>query len=83
MRIMTKNIAESLNNLLDILDNKCTDAGGEILITPDRLGVFREETDYLKERMALEPFQAVLLAVIIASHARDGARSTRLANASE
>ena len=70
MRIMTKNIAESLNNILDILDNKCTDAGGEILITPDRLGVFREETDYLKERMALEPFQAVLLAVIIASHAQ-------------
>ena len=66
---MTKNIAESLNNILDILDNKCTDAGGEILITPDRLGVFREETDYLKERIDIEPFQSVLFAVIIASHA--------------
>ena len=70
MYIMTKNIAESLNNILDILDNKCTDAGGEILITPDRLGVFREETDYLKERMGIEPFQAVLFAAIIASHAQ-------------
>lgn len=64
------NLAESLNNILDIIENKCTDAGGDIHIEPDRLGVFREETDYLKGRMGIEPFQAVLFAVIIASHAQ-------------
>ena len=66
---MIKNIAESLNNILDIIANKCTDAGGDIHIDPQRLDRFAEETDYLKERMGLEPFQAILFAAIILSHA--------------
>ena len=62
------NIAESLNNILDIIENKCTDAAGDIHINPDNLEVFSRETDYLKGRMGLEPFQAVVFAAIIASH---------------
>lgn len=64
---MTKNLAESFNNILDIIDNNCTDAGGHVHIEPDHLGVFGEETAYLKERVGLEPFQAVIFAVIILS----------------
>ena len=66
---MKMNIAESLNNILDIIENKCTDAAGDIHINPDNLEVFSLETDYLKGRMGLEPFQAVVFAAIIASHA--------------
>ena len=66
---MRKNLAESLNNVLQIIEGRCTDAGGDIHINPDNLEPFSEETAYLKERMGLEPFQAVLLAVIIQTHA--------------
>ena len=62
---MNKNLAESLNNILDIITDKCTDAEGDVHVVPNHLGVFKEETDYLKERLGLEPFQAVLFALII------------------
>ena len=62
---MNKNIAESLNNILDIIDEKCTDAGGDIHVDPEHLGAFKEETDYLKQRLGLEPFQAIIFALII------------------
>lgn len=67
---MKKILAESLNKILDIINNKCTDAVGDIRIDPNHLNMFVEETNYLKERMGLEPFQAILFAVIIASHAQ-------------
>lgn len=66
---MNKNLAESLNNILDIIEGKCTDAGGDVHVDPGHLEPFQEETDYLKERMGLEPFQAVLFALIIILHA--------------
>ncbi len=66
---MKKILAESLNKILDIINNKCTDAVGDIRIDPNHLNMFVEETNYLKERMGLEPFQAILFAGIIASHA--------------
>jgi hypothetical protein len=66
---MAKNLAESLNNVLLIIEQEYTDAGGDIHINPDNLEVFSQETDYLKGRMGLEPFQAVVFAAIIASHA--------------
>ena len=64
---MSKNISESLNNIIEIIDTQCTDAGGEVHVDPDHLGAFWEETAFLKERMGLEPFQAVILAVILDS----------------
>ena len=63
------NLAESLNNILQIIDGKCTDAGGEIHVNPAHLGVFSSETEYLWKRMQLTPFQAVLFAVIIQCNA--------------
>lgn len=66
---MTKNLADTLNNILDIIDNNCTDAGGAIHILPNNLEPFSEETAYLKDRMNLEPFQSILFAVIIITHA--------------
>ena len=68
---MEKNLAESLNSILDIIDEKCTDAGGEIHVDPNHLDVFIEETSYLKERMGLDAFQAILFAVIIICHANN------------
>lgn len=62
---MNKNLAESLNNILDIIDSQCTDAGGDINVDPGNLSPFKEETDYLKERLDLEPLQAILFALII------------------
>ena len=62
---MSKTISESLDNINIILDTKCHDAGGELHFDPDHLGVFREETDYLGERLGLSPIQCILLAVII------------------
>lgn len=62
---MNKNIAEALNNIIDIIENKCTDAGGHVHVDPEHLGAFKEETDYLKQRLGLEPFQAILFALII------------------
>lgn len=59
------NLAESLNNILDIIESNCTDAGGDVHVDPGNLSVFREETDYLHERLGLEPFQAILFALII------------------
>ena len=66
---LNKNIAESLNNILDIIENKCTDAGGDVHVDPEHLGPFKEETDYLKQRLGLEPFQAILFALIIIADA--------------
>ena len=66
---MTKNLAESLNNILDIIENKCADAEGKIQFNPEHLNAFAEETAYIKERMGLEPFQAILFAVIIVCNA--------------
>ena len=66
---MTKNLAESLNNILDLVEYKCTDAGGDIQFNPENLDAFAEETAYIKKRMGLEPFQAILFAVIIVCNA--------------
>ena len=62
---MSKSISESLDNINIILDTKCHDAGGELHFDPEHLGIFREETDYLGERLGISPFQCVLLAVIL------------------
>ena len=62
---MNKNLAESLNNILDIIEEKCTDAEGNVHVDSNHLGVFKEETDYLKIRLGLDPFQAILFALII------------------
>lgn len=62
---MNKNLAESLNNILDIIESSRTDAGGDVHVNPGNLSPFKEETDYLKERLGLEPFQAILFALII------------------
>ncbi len=66
---MEKNLAETLNNILDIIEVKCTDAGGNVHFNPEDLDPFAEETAYIKERMGLEPFQAILFAVIIVCNA--------------
>lgn len=66
---MTKNLAQSLNNILEIIETRCTDAGGEVCVNPANLDVFMEETGYLGERMGLTPFQAVIFAVIVNIHA--------------
>ena len=76
---MKKNLAESLNNVLQIIEGRCTDAGGDIHVNPDNLEPFSEETAYLKERMGLEPFQAVLLAVIIQTNANGRCTVNRVA----
>lgn len=62
---LNKNIAESLNNIIDIIENKFTDAGGDVHVDPFNLSPFKEETAYLKKRLGLEPFQAILFALII------------------
>ena len=62
---MAKNLAESLNNVLRIIDQECTDAGGDIHIAPDHLEKFEVETSYLQDRLGITPFQSVLFAVII------------------
>ena len=62
---MAKNLAESLNNVLRIIDRECTDAGGGIHIDPDHLEKFEVETSYLQDRLGITPFQSVLFAVII------------------
>ena len=77
---MTKNIAESLNNIVDIIENKCTDAGGDVHVDPEHLEKFKEETDYIKERMGLEPFQAILFALIIISDAHGRCTVSQIGN---
>ena len=62
---MPKNLAESLNNVLLIIDREYTDAGGDIHINPKHLEKFEEETSYLQDRLGITPFQAVIFAVII------------------
>ena len=62
---MAKNLAESLNNVLLIIDREYTDAGGDIHINPKHLEKFEVETSYLQERLGITPFQAVIFAVII------------------
>lgn len=63
------NLAESLNNILMIITEKCTDNDDVIHFSPNNLEIFSEETDYLKERMGLSPFQSILFAVIITAYA--------------
>ena len=41
---MAKNLAESLNNVVLIIDREYTDAGGDIHINPKRLEKFEVET---------------------------------------
>ena len=62
---MNKSLAESLNNILNIIENGCTDAAGEVHVNPKHLEKFSEETDYLGQRMGLEPFPAILFATLI------------------
>lgn len=62
---MAKNLAESLNNVLLIIDREYTDAGGEIHINPEHLEKFEVETSYLQERLGISPFQSIIFAVII------------------
>lgn len=62
---MSRNLSESLDRINTLIETRCTDAAGDIHINPAHLGVFKEETDYLGERLGLSPFQCVLLAVII------------------
>lgn len=62
---MSKNLSESLDNINHLIETKCTDAGGDIHVNPERLGEFKEETSYLGERLGLSPFQCVLFAVIV------------------
>lgn len=66
---MKKNLADSLNNILFIIETNCTDAAGDIHVDPSHLEAFSEETDYIGSRMGLTPFQSVLFAVIIQCHA--------------
>ena len=66
---MAKNLAESLNNILQIIEGCCTDAGGVIQIDPDHLEKFGTETTYLQERLGLTPFQSILYSIIIQCHA--------------
>ena len=62
---MAKNSAESLNNVLLIIDREYTDAGGDIHINPKHLEKFEVETSYLQERLGITPFQSIIFAVII------------------
>ena len=62
---MAKNLAESLNNVLLIIEQEYTDAGGDIHINPKHLEEFEVETSYLQERLGITPFQSVIFAVII------------------
>ena len=62
---MAKNLAESLNNVLLIIDREYTDAGGDIHINPKHLEKFEVETSYLQERLGITPFQSIIFAVII------------------
>ena len=54
---MSKSISESLDNINIIFETKCHDAGGELHFDPEHLGIFREETASLGERLGLSPFQ--------------------------
>lgn len=78
---MTKNLAQSLNNILEIIERHCTDVGGEVSVNPAHLKVFKEETDYLGERMGLTPFQAVIFAVIVNIHASGRCTINKVASA--
>lgn len=78
---MTKNLAQSLNNILEIIERHCTDVGGEVSVNPAHLKVFKEETDYLGERMGLPPFQAVIFAVIVNIHASGRCTINKVASA--
>ena len=78
---MTKNLALSLNNILEIIERHCTDVGGEVSVDPAHLKVFKEETDYLGERMDLAPFQAVIFAVIVNIHASGKCTINKVASA--
>ena len=60
-----KNLAESLDNILRIIEGCCCDACGDVHVDPSSLEAFGEETAFLGERLGLEPFQAVLFAVIL------------------
>ena len=66
---INNNLADSLNNILNIIDAQCTDAAGDVHVDPAHLEAFSEETSYIASRMGLTPFQAVLFAVIIQCHA--------------
>ena len=66
---MAKNLAESLNNILQIIEGCCTDAGGDVHINPDNLEKFEVETSYLQERLGLTPFQSILYSVILQCNA--------------
>ncbi len=62
---MSKNLAQSLNNILEIIKKNYTGSGDEVYINPSRLEPFKEETDYLRGRTELSPFQAIIFAVIV------------------
>ena len=68
---MARNLADSLNNVLQIIEGRCTDASGVIHINPNELEVFEEETSYLRDRLDTSPFQSIIFAVIIQCHAID------------
>lgn len=68
---MAKNLADSLNNVLQIIEGRCTNEQGVIIINPDQLSVFEEETSYLRDRLDTSPFQSIIFAVIIQCNAID------------
>ena len=68
---MAKNLADSLNNVLQIIEGRCTNEQGVININPDQLSVFEEETSYLRDRLDTSPFQSIIFAVIIQCNAID------------
>ena len=63
---MSKSLTESLNNILQIIENNCTEAGS-VHVDTAHLEPFESETGYLQERLGLAPFQSVLFAVIVQS----------------
>ena len=69
---MIKNLAEALNNILQIINTKCVDEKGNVRVSLSDLDLFKKETRYLKKRMSLQPIQSLLFAAIVQCHGAGG-----------
>lgn len=68
---MSKNLTESLDHLLDLVDLECTNAQGDMFFDPEHMERLKVETDYLEERLNITPFQCIILAKAIQTAERN------------
>lgn len=62
---MITNLAEALNNILQIINTKCVDERGNVHVSPSDMELFKDEADYMRKQMTLLPVESMLFAAIV------------------